>query len=617
MRKLITSQEAEVFIEEYIIYLRKSRSDNPKETPEETLARHEKQLVELAERELDTIIDEKNIYREVVSGGEDLESRPEFMKVLQRLEKGNIKGVLVADPQRLSRSGMYGAGDIINAFYYTDTLIITPNKTYDLKDKYDKKFIEMELLQGAEYLGYVKEKLAIGRLTSVKEGKYVGSTTPFGYDKEKIKDDKGYKLVPNEVEAPNVRMIFDLALEGVGTSNIANTLNKLKVEARKSEIWTPAMIRNILENPTYYGMLTWQKTKQVKKLTNGSFITKKEYQEDYILVKGLHEPIISEDEFKEVQYKLRNSNHPRRPSNINEISNPLAGIVKCKFCGRSMIRRPHNKPNTKNPKRIHEFDKPALLELLRERKEASGLSLNQIKDKLGDVSKDQVSAWFTKHINKFFLSKKFSEKWFELKELLNITTDEYDKALTEYGFDKVRPDTLMCPLSHCENVSSDLCLVEKRILMLLETRLKEYKYFLDNYEQEIVKESDNNLKHLKRLVAQIEKKNKQLSRISEFYELGDYTREQYLTRKHDITKEIEELEEAKSKLDNYDEEEKIIRYKKAIPKLKDCLDNYDTFTVVEKNEVLKSLIDKVVYVKTESGRWNPNADFSLELHTKI
>lgn len=617
MRKFITSNEAEVFIDQYIIYLRKSRSDNPKETPEETLQRHENSLQEYAERELGSRIDENNVYREVISGGEDLESRPEFLKVLNRLEKGDVKGVLVVDPQRLSRSGMYGAGDIINAFYYTNTLIITPNKTYDLHNKYDKKFIEMELLQGAEYLGYVKEKLAIGRMTSVKEGKFVGSITPFGYDKEKIKNDKGYKLVINEYESEIVKMIFDLCLEGTGTSNIANTLNKLKMKAKKGEVWTPAMVRNILENPTYYGMLTWQKTRLVKKLKDGAFITKKEYQDDYILVKGLHEPIVSEEEFKEVQYRLRNSNHPRRPSNINQISNPLAGIVKCSVCGRSMIRRPFNKPNTKKAKRIHEIDKPKLLAVLRSHKESTGLSLNNIKDALGDVSIDQVRTWFTKHINKFYLSTKFSEKWFELKELLNITTDEFDEALTTYGFDEIRKPILMCSLSHCETVASDLHLVEKRILELIETRFNEYNYFLDNYEKEVVKEVKNNANQLKRINDQIEKKETQLTNIREFYELGDYTREEFLKRKKEINDELESLHEAKKEINNYKEEDKVLRYKKAIPKLQDCIQNYENFSVKEKNEVLKSIIEKVIYTKKEGGRWKPNAKFYLEIHTKI
>lgn len=613
MENFYNSQE--IFIDEYIIFLRKSRSDNPNETIEETLQRHERQLQEHAERVFGSKIKEENIYREVVSGGEELEQRPEFLKVLHRLEKGNIKGVLVVDPQRLSRSGMYGAGDIINAFYYTDTLIVTPNKTYDLKNKYDKKFIEMELMQGAEYLEYTKEKLAIGRLTSVKEGKFVGSTPPFGYDKEKLKKEKGYKLVLND-ESEVVRMIFDLFLDDVGTSNIANTLNKLKIKSREEETWTPYMVRNILENPTYYGMLTWEKRKTVVKLVDGVLIKSRPRNENYSLYKGLHDPIISEEEFKITQEKLKNSNHPRRPSNINEISNPLSGIVKCSTCGRTMVRRPFKKKKLKNPKFMYDIDKTALLMLLRHHKDLSKLSLNRIKDILG-VSKDQVVSWFTPNVNKFYVSKTFIAKWPELKELLNIQTNEYDEALTSVTFEHTQPPILMCPLSGCETVSSELEEVEKRVLKAIEGRLRDYKYYIDNYEEEIIKDVKNNAKQLKRINDRIEALKKALKNIRRDYNMELFTYEEYMEDKVEYEAELKELEETKKTLMNADKEEKITRYKKAIPKLADCIKNYNEYSLPQKNQVLKSLIEEIVYTKNENGRWNKDADFMLEIDMKI
>lgn len=613
MENFYNSQE--VFIDEYIIFLRKSRSDNPNETVEETLQRHERQLQEHAERTFGSKIKEENIYREVISGGEELEQRPEFLKVLHRLEKGNIRGVLVADPQRLSRSGMYGAGEIINIFYHTDTLIVTPNKTYDLKNRYDKKFIEMELMQGAEYLEYVKEKLSIGRLTSVKEGKFVGSIPPFGYDKEKIKNEKGYKLVLND-EAEVVRMIFDLFLDDVGTSHVANTLNKLKIKSREDETWTPYMVRNILENPTYYGMLTWEKRKTVIKLVDGVLIKSRPRNEKHSLYKGLHDPIVSEEEFKITQEKLKNGNHPRRPSNINEIANPLSGIVKCSVCGRTMVRRPFKKKKLKNPKFLYDIDKTELLTLLRQHKDASFYSLNKIKDILG-VSKDQVVSWFTPNVNKFYVSKTFIAKWPELKELLNIQTNKYDKALTTVTFEHTQPPILMCPLTGCGTVSSDLEEVEKRVLKAIESRLKDYKYYVDNYEEEIIKDVKNNAKQLKRINDKIEALKKALKNIRRDYNMELFTYEEYLEDKVEYEAELKELEELKKTLMNSDKEEKITRYKKAIPKLADCIKNYNEYSLPQKNQVLKSLIEEIVYTKDENGRWNKDADFMLEIDMKI
>ena len=108
----------------YLIYLRKSRQDNPDETVEEVLSKHENILQEYAMRELGGKIPEKNIYREVVSG-ESIEEREEIKKVLSRIEDPNIKGVLVIEPQRLSRGDLVDCGTLISNFQYTSCLLYT------------------------------------------------------------------------------------------------------------------------------------------------------------------------------------------------------------------------------------------------------------------------------------------------------------------------------------------------------------------------------------------------------------------------------------------------------------------------------------------------------------
>ena len=65
----------------YLMYLRKSRQDDPNETIEEVLAKHETMLQEWALRELGRTIPEENIFREIVSG-ERISDRRELQKVL-------------------------------------------------------------------------------------------------------------------------------------------------------------------------------------------------------------------------------------------------------------------------------------------------------------------------------------------------------------------------------------------------------------------------------------------------------------------------------------------------------------------------------------------------------
>ena len=215
----------------FYMYLRKSRADGESETVEEVLAKHYKILQDYAIAKLGGPIPESRIYREVVSG-ETIQDRPEMIKLLDLIQNENITGVLVVEPQRLSRGDLSDCGTIIRAFRYTKTLILTPPKTYDLEDKFDRKFFEMELMRGNDYLEYIKEIMSRSRLASLKAGNYIGSQPPYGYDKAKI--GKAFTLVPNS-ESDIVKMIYELwTKECLGSTSIANRLNELHIKPKKS-----------------------------------------------------------------------------------------------------------------------------------------------------------------------------------------------------------------------------------------------------------------------------------------------------------------------------------------------------------------------------------------------
>ena len=189
----------------WLIYLRKSRQDDPNETVEEVLAKHEAILQEWALRELGYEIPEDCIYREVCSG-ESLAERIEINKVLRRIEDPRVVGIIVVEPQRLSRGDLIDCGTLINTLLYTKTLVATPIMTYDMSNKMERRFFQDELMRGRDYLEYIKEILSRGRVAAVKRGCFVGSTPPYGYDKVKIGKDS--TLAPNK-DAEVVRMIFD------------------------------------------------------------------------------------------------------------------------------------------------------------------------------------------------------------------------------------------------------------------------------------------------------------------------------------------------------------------------------------------------------------------------
>jgi DNA invertase Pin-like site-specific DNA recombinase len=121
----------------YAIYLRKSRADAEAEARGEleTLARHEKQLIELS---IKMNLKIEKTYREVVSG-ETIAARPEMQQLLADVEKGLYEGVLVMEVERLARGDTVDQGIVAQTFKYSNTKIITPTKTYDPNDEFDEE----------------------------------------------------------------------------------------------------------------------------------------------------------------------------------------------------------------------------------------------------------------------------------------------------------------------------------------------------------------------------------------------------------------------------------------------------------------------------------------------
>ena len=329
--------------DEFLLYLRKSRSDDPLLTVEEVLAKHEAILDEWCEKYLGGKVPESNKYREVVSG-ETIADRPDMQTILKKIESPKIKGVIIVDVQRLSRGDLEDAGRIIKLFRFTNTLAVTPQKAYDLKDEYDRDAFERELKRGNEFLEYTKKIMSRGRLLSVSQGNYVCSEPPYGYTKTWIMEGrrKCPTLAINEEEANVVRMIFDMYVhEDMGRVNICHRLDELGIKPAKGERWSPAALKDMLENEHYLGKVKWNWRKIVTVVEDGEIkkTAPKQKPGDYLVFDGKHPAIISEELFKAARDK-QGRNHKAKPN--TKVRNPLAGLLYCR-CGRSMALRFHRK----------------------------------------------------------------------------------------------------------------------------------------------------------------------------------------------------------------------------------------------------------------------------------
>ena len=322
----------------YIIYLRKSRQDDPRETVEEVLAKHEAMLQEYAQKEFGGKIPEENIYREIVSG-ESIEDREEIKKVLARIEDPSIRGVLVVEPSRLSRGDLEDCGRLISDFRYTRTQVVTPYMTYDLENKMERKFFQDELLRGRDYLEYTKEILFRGRIASVKRGCYLGTRPPYGYNKVKIGKDNTLEI--NEEEAAVVRLIFDMyAKEGITRGIIANRLTEMGIKAPLGEKWGKDTVRFIIRNRHYIGKVVFNRVKATTVIENGERVTKHlaQAEEDVLVAEGLHEAIIDMETWEAAQKLV--ARHPKA-KHTHPLKNPYSTILVCGKCGKSMNLRPY------------------------------------------------------------------------------------------------------------------------------------------------------------------------------------------------------------------------------------------------------------------------------------
>lgn len=324
---------------EILMYLRKSRADDQLATVEEVLAKHERMLDEWMENNQAEggPVPEGNRFREVISGEESLDKRPEMQKLLRLIESPKIRAVICVEPQRLSRGDYEDIGRLVKLLRYTNTLVITLQYTYDLRDERDRDMFERELKRGNEFLEYTKRIMANGKLLAVKSGQFIASAPPYGYKKKMYKDGRRTcrTLEPFPEEAEVVKRIFDLYCSGVGATGICDALEAEHARAPKGDVWSPTTISNILHNVHYIGKVRWNYRRKSLSVEDGQIKKQRLLAEDYLVFEGLHPAIIEQETWDKV-HAIKGS-LPRNQRGY-ELKNPLSKLIFCE-CGKAMVHK--------------------------------------------------------------------------------------------------------------------------------------------------------------------------------------------------------------------------------------------------------------------------------------
>lgn len=267
--------------------------------------------------------------------------RPGWNELLELIENNKVETIIVKDMSRLGR-------DYLKVGFYTEVLFVEKNIRFiainngiDSSNQTDSDFTPFLNIINEWYAKDTSKKIRAVMKAKGESGKYLTTRPPFGYMKSP--DDKTKWIVDDEA-ARVVKMIFDLCLEGYGTSQIARILKDKKVltpfsywntkgQAFKCSEnpynWSADTVAGIIEKKEYLGHTVNFKTykqsyKSKKKCTNP--------EEKQLVFENTHEPIIDADTWKRVQELRRNK---RRPSKTGK-TNMFSGIAYCADCGQKL-----------------------------------------------------------------------------------------------------------------------------------------------------------------------------------------------------------------------------------------------------------------------------------------
>ncbi len=243
-------------------------------------------------------------------------SRPRWIQLLSYLRKHKFQSdfVLFTKWDRFSRN----AGDAYSMISILRELGAEPQaveQPLDLSIPENKMMLAFYLAAPEVENDRRSLNILYGMRRARKEGRWV-STAPLGY--KNVTDEKGKKIiVPHEVYASVIQNAFAMLAEGILA---ADHIRKLMI--RNGLKCSRSNFCRLIRNPAYCGQIFIPKLKD----------------EECQIVTGLHEPLITEKLFYDVQEVLdgnRKKSRGNTKANSHEML-PLRGFLICPKCNRML-----------------------------------------------------------------------------------------------------------------------------------------------------------------------------------------------------------------------------------------------------------------------------------------
>ena len=261
--------------------------------------------------------------------GKNVDGRPQFKEMLELIEVGtdDIDYVLVFKLSRFGRN----AADVLSSLQkmqdFGVNLICVEDGIDSSKDAGKLMISVLSAVAEIERDNILVQTME-GRKQKAREGKWNGGFAPYGY---KLVDGSLF-IAEDEVEV--IKIIFDKYINTtMGVAAIAAFLNesgyvKKKRQNNTIDGFAASFVKGVIDNPVYCGKLAYgrRKTEKVQGKRNEFHVVK---QDEFMVVDGEHEAIISTEEWKAAQDKRKTTGVKRVKTHSLEHEHILTGILKC------------------------------------------------------------------------------------------------------------------------------------------------------------------------------------------------------------------------------------------------------------------------------------------------
>lgn len=285
--------------------------------------------------------------------------RPAFIEMMELVQQGRVKTILVKDLSRLGRNylevGRYT--EVIFPEYKVRFIAITDGVDSAVGEN---EFAPFKNIINEWYAKDISRKVKSAFKAKALRGEYTGAYPPYGYDRDPT---DRHKLVPNQYSSV-IGEIFRMALEGKTCGQIARELERQQILRPQAYLhekfgkfvsdrilqypfaWDHSSVRAILMNQVYIGNMVHFRTGS-KNFKEKKLIWKPET--DWIVVEGTHEPLVDAETFWTVQERVKVKQPRKRCCNANI----FRGLLFCGECGKRMAFC--NRKNEKRRKSLGSF----------------------------------------------------------------------------------------------------------------------------------------------------------------------------------------------------------------------------------------------------------------------